>query len=266
MNTRTQKRNEDVRQRAATRGTPWPRCAVLHCPRAPTGATTSGLNRHYCKAHEDQFERHGSYFKKSYTATQINPYRRAAFAWLEAHAERRTVMVAVAAVRRLYENAGRHVEAFRFRGLPPKERASAAWARLREAGVDPGLPLAALLAVAMIERDDTQPESRREFRRVQVAKIVHRLASGSHKRWPRELGGGRVGVTELHVFPQSRGRVLRIIGEQLEETAGLIVEHHLTEVHQFTKELTANAKGIARPHPRNAKTRKRHRGEAVEGG
>ena len=205
MSTRRQRRREDVRTRVATRAAAWPRCTVLHCPKPPTGATTSGLNRHYCKAHEDHFERHGSYVKPSYTAAQINPYRRAAFVWLEANSERPAVKAAVAAVRGLYARGGRHEEAFRLRGMSPKERAAAAWARLREAGVDPRLPLAALLAVAMIELDETQPEFRREFRRVQVAKIVHRLASGSHKRWRKELGGGRVGVTEFHKYPAEPG-------------------------------------------------------------
>jgi hypothetical protein len=255
-----------VRARVAARAAAWPRCTVLHCPKPPTGATTSGLNRYYCKAHEDHFERHGSYSKRSYTAAEINPYRRSAFIWLEANSERPAVKAAVAAVRALYPRGGRHEEAFHLRGMSPTERAAAAWARLRKAGVDPRLPLAALLAVAMIELDETQPEFRREFRRVQVAKIVHRLASGSHKRWTRDLGAGRVDVTEFHKYPQSRGRVLRVIGEQLEDTAGLILNHHLDGVHKFAKERMANPRGTARPHSRTAKTRRRHREGAGEVG
>ena len=79
-----------------------------------------------------------------------------------------------------------HVEAFRLRGLPPQDRARAAWARLRKAGVDPRRPVAAWLAIEMLVRDDLQADQRNEFKRVQAAKLVHRMASGSHRRWGEE--------------------------------------------------------------------------------
>jgi hypothetical protein len=79
--------------------------------------------------------------------------------------------------------------------------------------------LAAWLAVDSAIRADAQPERRAEFRRVQAAKAVHRLASGTHKRWERERPGGGKQVEELHKYPHSRGRVLRHLGEQLERIA-----------------------------------------------
>jgi hypothetical protein len=73
---------------------------------------------------------------------------------------------------------------------------------------------------------------------VQVAKVGHRLASGSNKRWETPVarplpGQPKVRVTELHVYPHSRGRVLRHIGESIEEAVELAVEHHLVAVIEF---------------------------------
>jgi hypothetical protein len=73
----------------------------------------------------------------------------------------------------------------------------------------------------MIIRDDPQADSKREFRHVQAAKLVHRMASGTHKRW-----GEGANVTELHVYPRSRGRVLRHIGQAVEEACELLIDHH----------------------------------------
>lgn len=142
-------------------------------------------------------------------------------AWLEAHGDDTYVRNAVGRVATLLQASGPHVEAFRLRGLSPQDRAKAAWARLRKAGVDPRRVVAAWLAIEMIIRDDPQADRKAEFKRVQAAKLVHRMASGTHKRW-----GEGAGATELHVYPRSRGRVLRHIGEALEETCELLVEHH----------------------------------------
>jgi hypothetical protein len=78
---------------------------------------------------------------------------------------------------------------------------------LRKHDVDPLLVVNVWLAVEMIVRDDVQGVDTVEFRRVQAAKIVHRLASGTHKRWAQSVGG----MKELHVYPANRGNVLRYI-------------------------------------------------------
>lgn len=81
--------------------------------------------------------------------------------------------------------------------------------------------VAAWLAVEMAIASDPTAETKAEFKRVQAAKQVHRMASGTHKRW--ETGPG--GPTELHVYPRSRGRVLRHIGEAMEQAVELLVQH-----------------------------------------
>ncbi len=122
------------------------------------------------------------------------------------------------------------MEAFRLRGLSPKERAQAAWARLREAKVGPRRPLEAWLAVELIIEADSQADRKVEFKRVQAAKLVHRLASGAHKTWERQRPDGRIVVQELHKFPHSRGQVLRHLGGQVEGAAFLLVTSCISEL------------------------------------
>jgi hypothetical protein len=99
--------------------------------------------------------------------------------------------------------------------MSPRDRAKATWAQLRKREVDPLEVVAAWLAVDMRLRDDLQPDRHQEYRYVQVAKLIHRMAGGTHKRWERERPDGSVETTELHKHPVSRGQVLRIIGRQL---------------------------------------------------
>ena len=223
-------RKQDVAARAARAETMWTRCRVFDCRKPTTAGERKGLNRMYCRKHEDHFERHGSYTKPSYTAAQLAPYRKAAKSWLRAHGEDLEVQLAIRAVEGLYRRAGLFVEAFRLRGLSPKDRARAAWGRLREAKVDPGRPLEAWLAIELIIEADPQAERKVEFKRVQAAKLVHRLASGSHRTWERQRPDGRVVVQELHKFPHSRGQVLRHLGTQVEGAAALLVPSCTSEM------------------------------------
>jgi hypothetical protein len=152
-------------------------------------------------------------------------------------------------VQALYEKAGPLVEAYSLRGLKPEERARAAWARLRKAEIDPRLPLAAWIAIEMITRDDRQGVTTNEYKRVQAAKIVHRIVSGSHKRWETARSDGKVTVTELHKFPMSRGWVLRHIGQQIERATELVVDKHLSEIALFKAEREKAGKLAKRAHP-----------------
>lgn len=187
------------------------------------------MNRLYCRSHEDHFQRHGSYLKSSYGAAELRPYRLAAERWLIANADDPYAKHALTAVGALLR-AGRPIEAFRLRGLSPAERARVAWGRLRREGVTAMRPVAAWLAVEMRVADDPQPDRASEFKRVQAAKLVHRLASGTHRRWEHERPGGQISVEEMHRYPQSRGRVLRHIGEQLEKAVELLAAHRLSPI------------------------------------
>jgi hypothetical protein len=90
--------------------------------------------------------------------------------------------------------------------------------------------LAAWLAVEMMIRDDIRPDRHRLYKQVQAAKLIHRMAGGSHKKWQHELDGQKYS-TELHKHPASRGLVLRHLGQQLEKAAKGMVDVHLSAVH-----------------------------------
>jgi hypothetical protein len=240
---RIRKRKEEVRQRARETGTMYTACRVVGCNGQTRAASAEGLDTRYCRRHADHRSRHGDPVKGSYGASVVNPYRKAALDWIVASADDRWVVNAIDRVKGLYRRAGPHVEAFRLTGMNARERANAAWARLRTAEVDPRLPVAAWLAIEMVIRDDPQPATHRggvEFRRVQAAKIVHRLASGTHKRWERQRPDGGVHVETLDVYPKSRGRVLRLIGEDLEEAAEWLAHHRLNDIVAFKSERTGH--------------------------
>ena len=222
------KRREDVKQRASKPDYMYSRCRAADCPNPPRAGTTDGLGRLYCRKHHDHYQRHGSPFKPSYKASELNPFRKIALKWLEENRDNAWVKSAVAAVRQLYQSAGPHVEAFRLRGLKPRQRAWAHWARLRAAEVNPVKVVSAWLAVEMALVSDAQSDWRPEYKRVQAAKVVHRMASGSHRKWTQSrLDGSGTWTQELHVYPHSRGKVLRHIGEDLEKACALLTEHCL---------------------------------------
>lgn len=205
-------------------------CRILGCPNAASAGTDKGLNHLYCRKHEDHYERHGSYTKRSYTAKEINPYRKIALGWLKANPETMTVKLALKGVEALYRNAGGHIEAYRLRGLTPEQRAKAAWARLRVAKVEPYAPLAAILALEMLILNDPQPERKQHFKLVQAGKLIHRMASGSHKRWEHITIEGKVWVEEMHKYPRSRGRVLVHIGQKLAKLSELVISDYTKSI------------------------------------
>jgi hypothetical protein len=231
MNYETRRRRvADVKKRAAQTETMFSQCRVMDCRKPTRAATSDGMDIKLCRSHHEFHQRHGSPYKGSYPASVLNPYRKAALIWIKANEDDRWVKQAVMSVAGLYQRAGQHVEAFRLRGLSPKDRARAHWARLRKAEVDPRLPVAAWLAVEMAIADDPQPVSANEFKQVQAAKLVHKLASGTHKRWEQERRDGSIHVEEKHWYPRSRGRVLRYIGEDLEKAVELLVDQRLEDI------------------------------------
>lgn len=220
-------------------------CRVVGCSNPARAGTSSGLDRRFCRKHADHYSRHGSAYKSSYKARELEPYRRVVRKWLKANKGDRWLRNAIQRIEGLYSNSGRFEEAFRLAGMKPKERARKAWARLRQADVAAEKVVECWLVAELAVRLDEQPDGTREFKQVQAAKLVHRLASGSHRRWERvpQFGGGGVQhrpaeVTELHKYPHSRGRVLRYIGGDMEEACGLVVSEHMGDLLSDADELT----------------------------
>jgi len=114
-------------------------------------------------------------------------------------------------------------------------------------------------------RDDPQAVRKSEYKRVQAAKLVHRMVSGSHRRWEQEFKdpnnpfGTFKHVEELHVYPQSRGVVLRYMGKDLEVAVEHIVEPILDHAHQPAQD---SGKQTARPYPKGVIGRRRKADEA----
>lgn len=210
-----QQRLASLHNRIASPQDAYERCRVYPCANRTTADKGEGLNRLYCRQHIEHYRRHGSYVKSSYRSQELWPYRQTALRWLQSRNDLPLVRRAIASVRGLYASAGAPVEAFRLAGRPPRDRARAIWARLRAKEVHPVLVVAAWLAVLLRLEDDPQPDRHEEYRRVQAAKLLHRMAGGTHKRWERALPDGTVESTELHKHPVSRGRVLRVLGDSL---------------------------------------------------
>lgn len=115
-------------------------------------------------------------------------------------------------------------------------RARVAFARLREADVKPERLLALHLATAALIADDRDSHQVREFRIVQTAKAVHRLSSGTHRRWDFPLANGDTAPLILHAYPKSSGRVLRLMGEELEAICDLVTSRDVEAVRQLKRE------------------------------
>lgn len=251
-----QRRKQDVGSRASTSNMSIGLCRAMGCNRPSRAATSDGLDMRYCRVHYEHYQRHGNPFKGSYKAKELNPYRQAALLWLLEHEDNRWVKHSIDKVRGLYRRAGQHVEAFRLTGMKPRERAWAHWARLRVQNVDPRLPVAAWLAAEMILTDDPEAHWRSEYKHVQAAKVVHRMASGSHRKWVREYSFG-TRTEELHVYPRPRGRILRYIGTDLEQICELLVDHHLEDIHTYKKVRDQDGKFDSSPYPKGWSAKKR---------
>ena len=77
--------------------------------------------------------------------------------------------------------------------------------------------VAAWLTVQRTITNDPEADTKPEFARVQAAKLIHRLASGTRKTWEQRDANDRlVRIDRLEVYPRSRGRVLREIGKDVE--------------------------------------------------
>ena len=230
-------RRPSVSERAKRPDHMYTYCRVIGCPNPARAGTPKGLDTRFCRKHADHYSRHGSPYKRPYAAKELAPYRKVVRAWLRANSKDRWVTNAFGRIKGLYARSGPHVEAFRLAGMTPRERAQKAWARLREAHVAPSRVVETWLVVELAVRLDSQPDGTPEFKRVQGAKLLHRLASGSHKRWeqqvPRRIANhftSETIVTELHKYPHSRGKVLRYLGQDLEDACELVVTEHIAEL------------------------------------
>src|SRR5262245_47874648 len=100
-----QRRKTEVKARASRQSHMFKYCRIIGCHKPTRAGSTDGLDTRYCRSHADQLQRHGSVYKKSYTARALNPYRRAALTWLDANMENLWVRNAIERVNGLYRSA-----------------------------------------------------------------------------------------------------------------------------------------------------------------
>lgn len=207
-------------------------CSAMGCTNMTMRAQATGLAAFHCRKHTEHKARHGSHWHGTYSAAELKPYLAAATSYVRLRVESdRFIKAALTAIALLLEEAGPTEIATRLRGMSAAKRARIALARLRVAGIKPERFVAIVLAVTALIEEDPGSHRTKEFRTVQIAKALHRLASGYHRVWelPDERGRLRK-VSELHAFPRSSGPVLRLIGKAIEQPCEWVVDKHLSAV------------------------------------
>jgi hypothetical protein len=241
-------RRSDMEKRIAASAANLPaKCVIPGCGRPTMRAAGNGLAVSHCKYHVQHKARHGSHWRKSYRASDLKPYRQAASVWIKRNREDRYVTHALRGLEGLLQSAGPVPTASSLRGVPPRERARNALARLREKTVPPEKLLAIYLAVVLVIEEDPTSHRVFEFRIVQIAKAMHRLASGYHRRWNIPRRDGRTVPFELHTYPRSSGRVLRHLGGMIEECCEHVAHHHLTTILKLKVERYGPHPAVADP-------------------
>ncbi|RUW77702.1 hypothetical protein EN786_16375 [Mesorhizobium sp. M4B.F.Ca.ET.143.01.1.1] len=205
-------------------------CSIPGCGRPTAYSAGKGRAAFHCRYHVQRKARHGSYWCATYRAAELRPYVVAASLWLAECPQQGAVGAAVRELAHILAGAGRVDPAMNLRGQPASYRARVAFARLREAGIEPRRLLAIYLGVSALIEDDLGSHRTREFKIVQAAKAVHRLASGTHRSWEMFNPLGPDIHTELHAYPRSSGLVLRKIGERLEKAGEFLAPEALPKV------------------------------------
>jgi hypothetical protein len=205
-------------------------CPVPGCGRPPQRRAGRGLSLTHCRYHVQYKNRHGSYWKGTYSAADLRPYRRAAESYLKRHRADFWVSAALVALRASMDGAGPRERVVDVLTMSPHRKARAALARLREADIPPERLLAIHLAVsAAVAEDPIRPGGDpSEYRLVQVAKAVSRQASGYHAVY----GPG----ARYDRYPRSSGLALRHLGRMLEADCEHVLEKHLVAVLRLKQE------------------------------
>ncbi|RWN48977.1 MAG: hypothetical protein EOS03_00500 [Mesorhizobium sp.] len=220
-------------------------CSIPGCGRPSMLSQRNGVSRYLCRYHVQRKSRHGSHWHGTYRAAELKPYLVAASRWLTARGDATTV----AEMDYLLATAGRTEPAMNLRGLDASTRARIAFARLGDAEIPAKRLVTIYLAVAALIEDDFGSHRTREFQVVQAAKAIHRLASGTHRRWMMWNPMGEDIPIETHAYPRSSGFVLRKIGEAMAKVVDPLVGIAVPEIIKIKTERFG-------PHPSHRVTAK----------
>lgn len=203
----------DIERRAAEPTAETPRrCIAIGCHRLTQRSARNGLSDTLCKRHVEFVRRHGSHWRRSYLRAELEPYRKAAQRWLKDRRADPHIARVVAALDGLLDGSGKPNDAYAVRWDAPEEKARVALARLRAVGVS-GRRLLEIVLTIKATQSALGPRGNPEFRDVQIAKLAHRLASGTHIK--SALYGDR------SKYPRAEGNAMRILGHRIEDKAGI---------------------------------------------
>ena len=101
-----------------------------------------------------------------------------------------------------------NIKAYGLKDLSPVEPAKVACSISRQTKLDSIAPLIATIAAELMIKEDPLAKRKQNSMWVQAAELALRMASGSFKRWERELIDGKVYVGELHQYFCSYVRLL----------------------------------------------------------
>jgi hypothetical protein len=164
----------------------------------------------HCRYHVQFKARHGSHWHATYKAAELQPYLTVAAEWIKTHLEDPRAKYALIGLKGLLDASGRAEPAQDIKRRSAAHKARVAFARLREGGIEPARILAIHMAVAALNQDDWGSHKVAEFRLVQTAKAVHRLASGTHRHWECPMQDGTTRTIHFHAYPRSSVIVLRV--------------------------------------------------------
>ncbi|PZQ14166.1 MAG: hypothetical protein DI565_12080 [Ancylobacter novellus] len=203
------------------------------CGRLVQRAAGKGFSHDHCRYHVQFKNRHGSYWKATYSAAQLAPYRHAARMFLAAYPKQKAGGLQSVWLMTLGANYMAVLEA---RSRSPEVKASAALARLRDHDVPALRILESYLAVCAAVEDDPirRGADLDEYRRVQAAKAVHRLASGERKDYGEYVGYYR--------YSRSSGLMLRHLGAALDEALGTLARWGMDKI--LAEKRAADAKRL----------------------
>jgi hypothetical protein len=200
----------------------------------------SGFGMFLCEYHQARLAKHGHAEVPNVLGPTLKPYRETAQRWINAELAQGNVRIqgARTAIWGIMQTSGNVPAAMDTKRWSAEAKAKAAWARLREAPIDPSRILASHTAMVTLLADDTWAPRSHEYVLVQSAKAIHRLASGTHRDYAIALpvslsslhgtdGEGAeppIRKASLHVYPRSQGQVLRVMGTTLDEVCGSLAE------------------------------------------
>ena len=212
------------------------RCSIPDCGRQTMASLGVGLAVMHCQYHIQFRARHGSHWYPTYKAADLKPYLVSAAQHINQRRTEPYIAHSLMALRALLDGAGRPERAQDIKWKKAPARARIAFARLREANIEPERLLAIHMAVSALILDDNGSHRVAEYRIVQVAKAAHRLASGTHGRWTQRVTSATTRPIPLHVYPKSSGQVLRVMGKAIEECCELATERELQAVRDLKRE------------------------------